>query len=132
MRMTKTLLLRGMLFAAAAFSAGSARAEEAQGSRYACMEPTSINIDPTLANVKELPAIKSNPSAIAMTIGIAPRIIIVKQTKLTNGYLSAILFSGKEGWINADSIQPYHNLRNPETTCHVIRSSAGKLTYRLH
>lgn len=74
--------------------------------------------------------LRSAPSATAPSIGQASAIVLVRSPEVvSNGFVKAVLFNGREGWIAAADIKPWHNPGGSGQRCIPSRMSDGSIGF---
>lgn len=74
--------------------------------------------------------LRSAPSATAPSIGQASAIVLVRSPQVvSNGFVKAILFNGREGWIAAADIKPWQNPSGNGQRCIPSKMSDGSIGF---
>ena len=88
---------------------------------YVCME-LSTQSAPGI----EVP-IRSAPSRTASVVALAASVVIVKATPLPDqGFWEVLRLNGERGWIEATSVQSWHNRNAPGAKCVPSMMSNGR------
>ena len=77
--------------------------------------------------------LKAEPSASSSDIGRAAATVFVRSPLVErNGYIAAILYNGRPGWIAATTVSAWHSPGGPAHECIPSRMSDGSigLTFR--
>lgn len=76
----------------------------------------------------ELPPIVSAPTPDAQRIGYPGGIVFEKSPRIeTNGYVAVVLLNGRNGWIEAARLQPWHPANGGNARCTPMLMSNGLL-----
>jgi len=77
--------------------------------------------------------VRAQPSASAHVVGTAGSVVIVRvPPKPVNGFLEMLFPDGREVWIAADAVRPYHSLGDPNAKCVPEILSNGRIGFGSH
>ena len=89
----------------------------AESAPLTCMEPTILDANPNPA-FDLLPSVFEAPSAGSKKIGIATSIIYaLSPTNEVSGFIEVVHPNGVRGWVQANAIEPWHNVNTPAARC---------------
>ena len=70
------------------------------------------------------------PSDASPVVGRAAAAVLVRNPKIQqNGFVAAVLFNGRPGWIKADDIKPWVNPGGNGQRCYPSRMSDGSIGF---
>ncbi len=70
------------------------------------------------------------PSEAAPVVGRAAAAVLVRNPEVQqNGFVAAVLFNGRPGWIKADDIKPWVNPGGNGQRCYPARMSDGSIGF---
>lgn len=118
--------MRLLAFLAIVLVAGNAHAQGIQAVQpipgFQCL---------AVANPDVPPPVLQSPSATAPHVGMASAVIIAAQpVQGMNGYVKVMHLDGRQGWIEAGQLRPWHSVANPTATCTPAIMSDGKPGFR--
>lgn len=121
------LLLAGALTAAFGVRA-EARTAVAPLEGLACM---SLNMTQEQAmDPSFVVPLYSEPTSGSRAVGQASSIVIVRNPEVEkNGFISAVLFNGRSGWIAASKVRPWQNPGGNGQRCVPSRMSDGSVGF---
>jgi hypothetical protein len=91
-----------------------------------CMEPTILDTNPN-PTFNLLPGVFAAPSADSKKIGIATSVVYaVWPLKEVEGFLEVIHPNGSVGWVEANALEPWHNVSTPTARCTARLLPGGK------
>jgi hypothetical protein len=72
----------------------------------------------------------SDPTSVSPAVGRASAIVIVRSPEIVkNGFVSAMLFNGRVGWIEASQVKPWRNPSGNRQQCVPSRMSDGSIGF---
>ncbi len=83
------------------------------------------SMDPTV----HIP-VRASPSNSAPAVGWAGAVVIVREPLApVNGFLQILFPDGRQLWISADMLRPYHSLGNPRAKCVPMTLPNGRIGF---
>ena len=121
--------LAGLAILAAGLCSTATEAKPLPG--YQCMMlniTEQQSMDPTF----HVP-VRAQPSASARVVGTAGSVVIVRvPAKPVNGFLEMLFPDGRQVWIAAEAVRPYHSLGDPNAKCVPEILSNGRIGFGSH
>jgi hypothetical protein len=76
--------------------------------------------------------LKQEPSTGSADVGRASSVVLVQDPEVArNGFLAAILFNGRQGWVQSSALKPWHSLNGSAERCIPSRMSDGSIGFDL-